>query len=322
MTQICHSPCLWVEVLEMDKVLRDMLRMLRTISSDIESRWKRQQSGWELILCFICLLAFWHWDIPAPGKAVAALALAAAIMSFRTDLRGLEKFFWLSLLIAFLWLEFTAIDKDRDDNAIKTDQHFQAIIANSDREFKSTMGKSKTLLDTTQSVSNLTNKNLMNITGGTSFAYLRPQVEGAGKGPVALAVWNNGNEILTGVTITISRTNDPNWAAEFFNPYSIGTIAPHDFARLPVAITPHLTANGLDHYWVMISAQNGTVDETVDFKDSKKFPETWAVRIRVSKRVKINAQSTIFPLLMVRGWSDEPGSDESAAAIRKANREM
>jgi hypothetical protein len=244
-----------------------------------------------------------------------------------------EKAVWTFVIFALLLLEIKSVYQDRNEhdrqelearqreeaNFGQIAQGIQGSILQSQQQFEATMQRAQGLLDTTQSVSALTRKNLMNITGGDSFAFVRPQVEAAGKGPIGLVVWNRGGEVLTGVTVAFSRTNDPNWGNEFFNRYPVGTIAPHDGAMIPVTITPQLGDNGNDHYWLMISAQNGTVDETLDFRESKRLPGTLAVRIAVSKRFKFANDSgtsinTSIPVL-VRAWTDEGGEDQKLPSV-------
>ncbi|HWY71126.1 MAG TPA: hypothetical protein VNX88_20845 [Terriglobales bacterium] len=274
---------------------------------------------------FVILFAYWLCKQPEPGLAVTILGLAAVIMAIRAEhFTRTEEVIWIVVACALCVIEIRAIRHDREVAASeqaevrkREEENFrtiasglQASIDNSRSQFAATMEQTKTVLDKTESVSTLTKKNLENITGGESFAFVRPQVEAAGKGPIGLVVWNRGNEVLTGVTIGFSRTNDPNWGSEFFNRYTIGTIAPHDMAMIPITITPQLGDNGIDHYWLMISAQNGTVDETLDFRESKKFPGTWAVRLGVTKRFKIDKNGTASIPVLVREWTDEGGADQ------------
>lgn len=270
---------------------------------------------------------YWMFRVPAPGKSVALLGAVAVFLALRGEIKeihGSEKVLWIMVVFVLLYVEIRAINYDRNEASQKERQAreqeaanfkkiadgLQASIDNSQNQFAATVAQNKNILDKTQSVSTLTEKNLKNITGGESFAFVRPQVEAAGKGPIGLVVWNHGEELLTGVTIGFSRTNDPNWGSEFFNRYAVGTIAPHDAAMIPVTITPQLGDNGIDHYWLMISAQNGTVDETLDFRESKKFPGTYAMRLRVTKRFKIDKNSNASIPVLLREWTDEGGTEQ------------
>lgn len=263
-----------------------------------------------------CSIAvFWIEYTPSPGYAVALMALAAVLMAAKDQSKA-EKTFWLLIAGILFWVEIAAIRKDRigyeeqSHYARLLEQlNFKRILAQDQKHFEQTIKPMTALLNRTQQVADLAQTSLLNITGGSSFAYIAPQIWGSPNAPAGLVVWNRGNEVLTGVTVSISHPKDPNWGNEFSQPYSVGTIAPHGMAFLPFTITPKLDEDGLDHYWAMISAQNGTVDETIDFRRSKKDPRYWAERLRVSSRHKVNDRMTTFPVLMYRDWSDEGGKD-------------
>jgi len=51
---------------------------------------------------FSVLYFYWRVQIPSPGKAVAALAALAALMTFRPEAGGFEKFVCMVIIIAFL----------------------------------------------------------------------------------------------------------------------------------------------------------------------------------------------------------------------------
>jgi hypothetical protein len=97
-----------------------VLRLFRRKSAPVRKRidyvWKSGLAGLLLVSGFIALSAIWfHWT-PSPGKAVAALAVGATVMTFRGELGGLEKFCWTGVLFALLLIEVRAIDKDRAEN--------------------------------------------------------------------------------------------------------------------------------------------------------------------------------------------------------------
>lgn len=85
-----------------------------------EKLWKKQWFGWMLVAIFGFVWACWRFiRIPAPGKSVAMLAAAAAVMTFRENMHGREKFVWCLVLIGFLTMEFQSIDRDRNE-ALRT----------------------------------------------------------------------------------------------------------------------------------------------------------------------------------------------------------
>ena len=125
-----------------------------------ESVWKNRLFGWILILGFSCLYLYWSWNIPSPGKAVGALAVVAAAMTFRGEISGLEKFFWMFALFAFLFMELRAIDRDRatyahEQGEIRKQEaeQFRSIgsgLETSIAEGKAAIGGLKSMLEVTQ----------------------------------------------------------------------------------------------------------------------------------------------------------------------------
>jgi hypothetical protein len=89
------------------------LRCVISLRSLADNMWRSRRFGLMLIFVAGVGYLYWSYHIPSPGKAVAALAVVAAVMTFRGELSGLEKFFWTLVLFAFLFVELRAIDKDR-----------------------------------------------------------------------------------------------------------------------------------------------------------------------------------------------------------------
>ena len=287
--------------------------------------WHRKPLSVVLLYASACVLAYWNWPSPnplPPGYAVTALAVAAAVMTLLGEMKGKEKVAWIAVLFAFLFLELNSIKIERktQEDIQKEARHeqlqqFEKIgsgieksISESDRNFNATMGK--------------TNQVLTNITGGDSFAYVSPQnFFGDQFGGV---VWNNGEQALSGLTLTIAYTSEENWGASFFQPIFIGTLGPHAYAPIPNFIfRPKADPKtGQDNYWIMLSAQNGTVSQSVWFRRDHKNSSQWAYAFQVSKqgsdkpqRRKMMLELTeedVKPrkgpptkLLLYRAWSDD-----------------
>jgi hypothetical protein len=283
------------------------------------SIWHKKPLGVFLLYLFIALLAFWEIRTPSPGEAVAVLAVAAAAMTVLGEMKGKEKVAWILLLFSFVWVELTSIKMERKaqediqkEARAEQLQHFGEIgngiresIKESDRNFNATMGK--------------TNQVLENITGGDSFAYVSPQNFSGDR--FAGVVWNNGEQALSGLTLTIAHTSEPDWGGAFFRPIFIGTIGPHEYAPIPNFIfqpkADHKT--GQDNYWIMLSAQNGVASQSLWFRRDRKNPANWAYSFQVSKQIlsekpqeekmllksRTRGRITRYRLLLYRGWSDE-----------------
>ncbi len=70
-----------------------VLRWKIRVQDFAERVWGSPKFGLFIILFSSCLYLYWSYRVPSPGKAVAALAVAAAIMTFRGGIGGLESFF-------------------------------------------------------------------------------------------------------------------------------------------------------------------------------------------------------------------------------------
>jgi hypothetical protein len=295
--------------------------------------WHKKPLSVFLLYLFVCLLAYWNWPSPIslpPGYAVTALAVVAAVMTVLGEMKGKEKVAWILVLFGFLWVELTSVKVERKaqediQKEARAEQleHFgeigsriQASIEKSDTNFNLTMGK--------------TNQVLRNITGGDSFAYVSPQNFSGDQFPGV--VWNNGEQALVGLTLTIAHTSDPVqvWGAAFFNPIFIGTVGPHEHASIPGFIfQPRADAkSGQDNYWIMLSAQNGTAQQSLYFRRNRLHPQLWAYSFQVVRQhnaekpqkekmlMKIDntpRKGSSQELLLFRAWSD----DMEAAASQK-----
>src|SRR5258706_12792508 len=174
--------------------------------------------------CVIWLPKCLHWPF-CPGVFIAILAVMAAAVTFRENPGTREKAAWtfvfLGLMCAEVWM--MSIDRDVSEGRERAAEITQlkgfsdigagikASTEESDRNFSATIGK--------------TNEVLQNITGGRSFGFLVPQPWGE---QVPLLVWNHGGQPLTWGTITIARTQEPDWGNAFYKPIFIGNIGPHD----------------------------------------------------------------------------------------------
>jgi hypothetical protein len=266
---------------------------------------------------------------PFAGASVILLGIAAAAMAIVGELRGIEKAAWILLLFAFAGLELRAIREDKNaQDEIQRDYryHQELLTAQQMKNFQTIGGgiqasikKSDEHFDAT---SKRTNQVLMNITGGNSFAYVVPQNFSGDQ--FLGVVWNNGEQPLVGLTLTIAHTSDPVqvWGAAFYKPIFIGTIAPHDHAPIPnFVFQPRPSKDsGQDNYWIMLSAQNGTAQQSLYFRRNKLHPQFWAYTFNVvrahytdkpqKEKMLTKIDDTPKPgprqeILLFRDWSDD-----------------
>ena len=63
-------------------------------------------------ISFIVLSAYWYWHVPAPGKCVMAIGVAAVLMT-TWEMKAQHKAVWLLLVFFLAFLENKSIDKER-----------------------------------------------------------------------------------------------------------------------------------------------------------------------------------------------------------------
>jgi hypothetical protein len=150
---------------------RMRLRNFETIAAEDRKdfKWHKQPLAIAFVYASLPLLLYWGFSIPSPGKAVAAMAVVAAVMSLRGEMGGKEKLAWTLLLFGFLSVEIKSIDNDRtlaeQERASTVERErkgfdsvakgIETSISNSDREFRETMSG--------------LNKNMNLVTGGKTF---------------------------------------------------------------------------------------------------------------------------------------------------------
>jgi hypothetical protein len=157
--------------------------------SEAEPSWHRKPLSVGALYVFIGFLAYWEIHVPSPGKAVTALAVAAAAMSIRGEMGGKEKVAWMLLLFAFLSLELTSIDTERRASEEMQSQirwqeaeHFkkighdinyglQDVVTQSEKQFRQTVQQQSKQFAATMKIEQ---QNVNQITGGKSYAVVLP----------------------------------------------------------------------------------------------------------------------------------------------------
>jgi hypothetical protein len=292
---------------------------------------KKRSADWFHIPAQAVVLGFciyWYFHSPVPNKAVLILTGVTVIIAL-LDMRPSHKAVYLLLVFALMFIENRAINKDHakaveaEDRRQKNEgdkfneiaSGLRVAIQQGQAQFDTTIGRANAILDATQ-------KNLLSITGGNSFAYVAPQNFFGDEFPGV--VWNNGEQALSGLWLTIAHTSDPDWGAAFYKPILIGTVGPHEHAPIPgFLFQPKADPKtGQDNYWIMLSAQNGTVSQSINFRRDRKNPKNWAYAFQVSRQhfsgkpqsrkmmlkpsdVPKKGRATTYELLLYRNWSDE-----------------
>lgn len=259
------------------------------VRSMAQSIWKNRWFGWLMIGGFALWYAWWSYNIPSPAKAASVLAVIAAIMPFRGEPEGFEKFFWTIVLFAFLFMELRAIDhKEHVDevqrqiartqeainfNAIGTG--ITAAINQSQTQFQKTTSQASSQFDATM---NKAGENLNHMTGGDSYPVITmlpiPLANTMNKMRVILTI--AGKNPLFDVEVNMRTLPQPKVlsATEFITngrepgvitQLDAPSISPTRANMLPVPIEPSLS--GQSDYRFTTVARNGTFTETLHVRN-------------------------------------------------------
>jgi len=189
-------------------MLRPPLAFLRW-KLKADSVWRSGWLGVFFIVAAALWITWWHYHTPAPGKAVAALAVAAAIMSLRPEATGIERSAWMLIIGAFLFVELRAIDKDRSENAreqqeAKTaeDARFAESLKQNQNEFKATMGRMEHLDE-------LSRENIDEVTGGNDYIVVDIISVPVDKDGVSLVAVTSGRHVIRGVRYSLNEGRPP-----------------------------------------------------------------------------------------------------------------
>ncbi len=153
-----------------------------------EMEQKKRRTHWFHIPAQLVVLGFivyWHFHLPAPNKAVLILTGVTVVMAL-LDMRPSHKAIYLLLVIALIFIENRAINKDHEDmvkaegerRKVEDDRRkeenskfngivdgLNAAIKNSDKQFRATMSRFNATIDRVED-------SIKSQTGGDSFAYI------------------------------------------------------------------------------------------------------------------------------------------------------
>ena len=260
-----------------------------------QNRWFH--SVFQALTALLC--TWWWFHIPAPGKAILALTIAAVFLTIE-GISGWQKALWLVLVFLLAFLENQAINTDRTAFAREQSEArareaeefgniaggINSAISASNNQFQATMTKESQVLDTSRKVSELARQNLQNVTGGSAYAVVEPSLMQRPDRDIPLSIKNQGRNILTGVSVTLYDVGLWLWGTHDSIVHSTEnritnlTLHPGERLVLPRQIKPEQfmqmkedEGNGkADMYrvFVSIAAQNFTSTEYLDFKRDDK----------------------------------------------------
>jgi hypothetical protein len=237
--------------------------------------------------CPVITSHWWNW-YPPVGCFVALVAVLAFLYPIYAETHKVskgKKAAWSIAVLVLVLLEIRSTKLDRDEHNAEQQaalceqtNRFDAIAKkletdtfSNQQHFERTMAEEDGILSRTERVGSLAEKNLRNVTGGTSFAYLVPfstLSDGS-----TLILHNDGAEVLSSVVVTISRVTNScvleahATCTQALDPYApppveIGTAGPH--ARKPISQPIYSSSGGGGSlYRIRIDAQNGPSIEQI-----------------------------------------------------------
>jgi hypothetical protein len=272
------------------------------------------------------------------GVFIAILAAIGIIVPFvmgEKISRG-EKTYWMVLMLVLLCAEFYSLYSDQrqhdseQDNARCEQLHsFSAIaqklegdISANKQHFDQTMDKVSGLLESTRTIGNIAEKNLENLTGGESFAYVTPFSTSAPFTTFMLR--NDGNQILSGVHVEIEAyTNDCSLSTvgscipsyDIKKGIEVGILGARTRQSIlePVPVTTRADRTG--HYNIRIVAQNGQAIQEMWFRPSTLhlgFAYRFVVIRPIHRKPRksdLIIRSEHFDLLKTQDWTEYSPSE-------------
>lgn len=234
---------------------------------------------------FSLLGVFDGW-FPPPGVAVAIIAVVAAMMSIHPDMEREHRALWLLIIGAFLVVEIFAIAHERTEQSRQQrialqeeQQHFNEIangirsaIEKNDAHFTATMEKSDALVRSSTIAVEIATKNLGEITGGSGFAVIMPDLLFPihGGTEYALSVYVRGKYPLSDVWIeqvedrgSISRQQITEFNEGKTGPRAHFPVLPLHVAAMLSGVTIPRTNKMESIYKFSVNARNGITQETL-----------------------------------------------------------
>ena len=287
------------------------------------------REGLYLQAALIVTCLFWPVYKPiVPGVAIGFLGVVAAIMTVRAgSFTKVEMGVWVLISFALFSVEIAAVYSERDTHeAEQRKLRAEELEARQRQEssFADLINSGRNLFKATQTVSELAQKSLENLTGKDSFGYVVPQWDDIG----TFVLHNGGENILSVSSVKIEYG-----FGTVYQSSSVGTVPPGGFVPLEHSRMPNLDFTHRAQLNVFITAQSGEFLEEVEFRRGTKG-RPFEYRLQVQKYVKLcepdkhpNGLSLVDcpgglsyePLVYLRNWSDEPqlSATQLKALIRK-----
>lgn len=243
-----------------------------------------------VLFLFVAAEAIYDLRMPAPGVAIGFLGLAAVVMTARAANAGRpENSLWILIATALFIVESRAIYHDRADNESQQEitrnqedqrfenaqreenQHFLAVLKESQGQFQVTMKASNTIIAKASRAADFAS-------GGSSFPTIFPYIVTLENGAkeIGFSLGKSGTYPLYEVSVTCGRPYRA--SAENNSTEIIGATYRkaeyNDASNIPILFQP-LPQEPVAYYMAIMSARNGHWEEVIEaramVKDSMVF---------------------------------------------------
>jgi len=192
-----------------------------------------------LQICVGAFALYWHWHLPAPNKAVLALASVAALMVL-AEMRPIHKVVYFFLILALVFTENRAIDKDRNDFAQAEDhrrkdenKQFQRIADTLSDSLRQSQDQFSETMTRMEGVAKTEKELFAETTGIGSYVYMMPSAPIFVNGRYEATIFPHlvGKHHVSGTIVSVNGPDGPQ------GPVDYGSVFPNELQRPRQVIT-------------------------------------------------------------------------------------
>lgn len=278
-----------------------------------------------ILLSVSTLCLYWYWHLPAPNKAVLWLGGMAALMAL-VEMRPLHKALYFVLIIALIFTENRAIDKDRRDfadaeaNRRKVEDgqfsdigssitaNVNNLLADSDKKFRETVREESSHFNATMRRSDALTEGIAETinaeTGGDSFCYYELSGGVISDAGVDLIGEARGKYPLSDVSARIAETDNERVLSVVNQ--KVGNLG---VTEIPLGVSlaaepihvPFTAPPDKENLDIYFSGKNGFWAQFISFR---KVKGKWLMATIVQRRVPIRHSSKTKAVVLLRRVPD------------------
>jgi hypothetical protein len=262
--------------------------------------------------CHAVVATPWHFSVGVSIGLLALIGVLIPLIHEKIDSRT-ERAVWIVALTICLFSELWSIrwdqiERNREQEHADCEQlhNFEGIAEQLETtrqkmdqnlaETRQAERMAKDNLRDTRRTEDMAKTNLAELSGEGSHPCIVPDEMAMAGDMVPFSIWNRGENVLTGVEVSITNMKQYQVGRAIGNlgSISVGTLPPEWPKTLP-AIQPVVDWGGIAHYEAQIWTQNGVYDEAIQFKPAVKGSRKWAERYWLDKQIVFKGPTKEFP---------------------------